>query len=110
MSCVNDYVLYLSSYINYAKLSPLKLVVNAGNGSAGPALDAIELFLKRQNVPIEFIKVHHEANGDFPNGIPNPLLPENRAYTSNAVLEHNANMGIAWDGDFDRCFLFDEKG
>ena len=110
VSCVNDYVLHLASYINYSKLSPLKLVVNAGNGSAGPALDAIELFLKHQNVPIEFIKVHHEADGDFPNGIPNPLLPENRADTANAVLENNAHIGIAWDGDFDRCFLFDEKG
>jgi phosphomannomutase len=85
-------------------------VVNAGNGSECQALDDIELFLKHQNVPIEFIKVHHEANGDFPNGIPNPLLPENRADTANAVIENNAHMGIAWDGDFDRCFLFDEKG
>lgn len=109
-SCVNDYVLHLASYINYKKLSPLKLVVNAGNGSAGPALDAIELFFKHQNVPVEFIKVNHEADGDFPHGIPNPLLPENRADTANAVIAHQANMGIAWDGDFDRCFLFDEKG
>ena len=108
--CVNDYVLHLASYINYKKLSPLKLVVNAGNGSAGPALDAIELFFQNQHVPVEFIKVHHEANGDFPHGIPNPLLPENRADTSKAVIENKAHMGIAWDGDFDRCFLFDEKG
>src|SRR5690625_7516962 len=57
-----------------------------------------------------FIKIHHEADGNFPNGIPNPLLPENRAVTSNAVIEAKADMGIAWDGDFDRCFLFDEHG
>jgi phosphomannomutase len=110
VSCVNDYVLHLASYINYKKLSPLKLVVNAGNGSAGPALDAIELFFQHQHVAVEFIKVHHDVNSDFPNGIPNPLLPENRADTANAVIAHKANMGIAWDGDFDRCFLFDEKG
>jgi phosphomannomutase len=68
------------------------------------------LFFQHQHVAVEFIKVHHEANGDFPNGIPNPLLPENRADTANAVIANKANMGIAWDGDFDRCFLFDEKG
>ncbi|MBF7072670.1 phosphomannomutase CpsG [Glaciecola sp. MH2013] len=110
VSCVNDYVLHLSEYIDYTKLKPLKLVVNAGNGSAGPALDAIELFFKHQNVPVEFIKVHHDVDGNFPNGIPNPLLPENRSATAEAVKASNADMGIAWDGDFDRCFLFDEKG
>jgi phosphomannomutase len=68
-------------------------------------IDAIEKYL-----PFEFIKIHHQADGTFPNGIPNPLLPENRASTSRAVLDHEADMGIAWDGDFDRCFLFDEKG
>jgi len=110
ISCLNDYVLHLSEYIDYTKLKPLKLVVNAGNGSAGHALDAIELLFKHQGVPIEFIKIHHNPDGNFPNGIPNPLLPENRADTSNAVLTHKADMGIAWDGDFDRCFLFDERG
>lgn len=110
ISCLNDYVLHLAEYIDLKKITPLKLVVNAGNGSAGHALDAIELLFKHQNVPIEFIKVHHEADGNFPNGIPNPLLPENRADTAKAVIAHKANMGIAWDGDFDRCFLFDENG
>lgn len=110
ISCLNDYVLHLSEYIDYTKLKPLKLVVNAGNGSAGHALDAIELFFKHQNVPVEFIKVHHQPDGDFPNGIPNPLLPENRADTAKAVIESGADMGIAWDGDFDRCFLFDQRG
>lgn len=92
------------------KAKPLKLVVNAGNGTAGPALDAIELAFKQLNVPVEFIKVHHQPDGNFPNGIPNPLLIENRSATSEAVIAHNADMGIAWDGDFDRCFLFDEQG
>ncbi|MGB3726199.1 MAG: phosphomannomutase CpsG [Glaciecola sp.] len=110
ISCVNDYVLHLNEYLDVSKLTPLKLVVNSGNGSAGHIVDAIELFFKHQNVPVEFIKVHHEADGNFPNGIPNPLLPENRADTAKAVIENNANMGIAWDGDFDRCFLFDENG
>ncbi|MDT0594474.1 phosphomannomutase CpsG [Glaciecola petra] len=109
-SCVNDYVLHLNEYIDIKKLTPLKLVVNSGNGSAGHIVDAIELFFKHQSVPVEFIKVHHQADGTFPNGIPNPLLPDNRADTAKMVIKHSADMGIAWDGDFDRCFLFDENG
>ena len=88
----------------------MKLVVNAGNGAAGHVIDAIEARFKKQNIPVQFIKVHHEPNCHFPNGIPNPLLPENRAATADAVKAHKADMGIAWDGDFDRCFLFDEQG
>ena len=83
----------------------MKIVVNAGNGTAGPVLDALESYL-----PFELIKVNHEPDGTFPNGIPNPLLPENRHHTANAVKEHNADFGLAWDGDFDRCFFFDESG
>ena len=105
-----DYTLHLLGYIKPEKIKPLKLVVNAGNGAAGPAIDVLEQQFAEKNIPIEFIKIHHQPDGSFPNGIPNPLLIENRATTAQAVKEHNADMGIAWDGDFDRCFLFDEQG
>lgn len=105
-----DYVLHVLSYIKTENFKPLKLVINSGNGAAGHVIDAIEAQLNAHNVPLEFIKVHHQPDGTFPNGIPNPLLPECRADTANAVREHGADMGIAFDGDFDRCFLFDENG
>lgn len=105
LSILDAYIQHLLSYVDVAALKPLKLVVNAGNGAAGHVIDAIEKYL-----PFEFIKINHEADGTFPNGIPNPLLVENRASTAAAVIAHNADMGIAWDGDFDRCFLFDETG
>jgi phosphomannomutase len=105
-----EFVEHLLGYIQPEKIRPLKLVVNAGNGAAGHVIDALETQFKALNIPVEFIKIHHEADGTFPNGIPNPLLVENRDSTSQAVLAHQADMGIAWDGDFDRCFLFDEKG
>ena len=99
------YIEHLLGYIDVARLKPLKLVVNAGNGVAGIALDGLE-----PQLPFDLIKVHHEPDGTFPNGIPNPLLPENRSSTIDAVLKSKADIGIAWDGDFDRCFLFDENG
>lgn len=105
-----EFIEHLISYINPEKIRPLKLVVNAGNGAAGHVIDAIEEKFKSLNIAVEFIKIHHQADGHFPNGIPNPILVENRASTSDAVIKHQADMGIAWDGDFDRCFLFDEKG
>lgn len=109
-SIIDAYVQHLMGYINPANFKPLKLVVNSGNGAAGHVIDAIEKQCSRLSIPINIIKVHHEADGNFPNGIPNPLLPECRQDTSDAVLLHQADMGIAFDGDFDRCFLFDAKG
>lgn len=109
-SILDAYVEHLLTYIEPEQLKPIKLVVNAGNGAAGHVIDAIEARFKSLNVPVDFIKVNHDPDGQFPNGIPNPLLPENRAATADAVIENNADMGIAWDGDFDRCFLFDETG
>lgn len=102
---MKEYIQHLLTYVDVAKMRSLKVVVNAGNGCAGPIIDALEGCL-----PIEFIKVHHEPDGTFPHGIPNPLLVENREATARAVRENNADFGIAWDGDFDRCFLFDEQG
>lgn len=107
---VPAFVEHLMTYIDPAQIKPLKLVVNAGNGAAGHVIDAIEQQFKQLGVPVSLLKIHHEADGTFPNGIPNPILIENRDSTSQAVLQHQADLGIAWDGDFDRCFLFDEKG
>lgn len=98
------YVEHLLSYINVEALKPIKIVVDAGNGGAGRVVDLLE-----PHLPFEFIKLHHEPDGNFPNGVPNPLLPENRAAAIAAVKEHDADLGLGWDGDFDRCFFFDEN-
>lgn len=99
------YIEHLLTYLDVSALKPLKIVCNAGNGGAGPVIDLLE-----KHLPCEFIKVHHEADGNFPNGVPNPLLEENRAPTIEAIKANNADLGIAWDGDFDRCFFFDANG
>ena len=101
----SSYIAHLLSYVDAGKLKPLKLVVNAGNGGAGAIIDLLV-----PHLPFEFVRICHEPDGSFPNGIPNPLLPENRAATAEAVRAHAADFGIAWDGDFDRCFFFDHNG
>ncbi len=99
------YIDHLLGYIDLKTVKPLKIVVNAGNGGAGAIIDLLE-----KHLPIEFIKVHHQSDGRFPNGVPNPLLVENRGTTIRAIENHQADLGIAWDGDFDRCFFFDAQG
>jgi phosphomannomutase len=105
LDVMEAYVGHLLAYVDASRLRPLKIVVNAGNGPAGAVVDRLEAHL-----PFEFVKIQHEPDGSFPNGIPNPLLPERRSATIEAVRESGADFGVAWDGDYDRCFLFDENG
>ncbi len=105
VNVMNSFLNNLKKFYDPEKINPLKVVVNAGNGCAGLALDAIE-----PQLPIKMIKVFNEPDSNFPNGVPNPLLIENRQPTIDAVLKNNADLGVAWDGDYDRCFFFDEKG
>lgn len=100
-----DYIGHLLGYIDLETMKPLKVVVNAGNGGAGVVVDELE-----KHLPFTFVKLQHEPDGTFPNGVPNPLLVKNRRVTSQAVVAEGADIGVAWDGDFDRCFLFDESG
>jgi phosphomannomutase/phosphomannomutase/phosphoglucomutase len=99
------YVQHLLGYVDRSALQPLKVVVNAGNGGAGEVIDLLE-----PHLPFHFVKLLHEPDGNFPAGVPNPLLTENRQVTADAVVGEGADIGIAWDGDFDRCFFFDERG
>lgn len=100
----------VTGFVDVAALRPLTILVNAGNGAAGPTFDAIAEALHAAGAPLRFVRLHHEPDGSFPNGIPNPLLPENQPVTAEAVRAAGADMGVAWDGDFDRCFFFDHEG
>ena len=102
---LEDYLQRILSFVDVKALKPLKIVANSGNGSAGPVIEAMGRYL-----PFEIIPVYGEPDGSFPHGVPNPLLQENREATAKAVVENKADFGVAWDGDFDRCFLYDEKG
>jgi len=106
----SDYASKVLSFISVDKLAPLKILVNAGNGTAGPAFDEISHQLSAAGAPLEFICIDHTPDSNFPNGIPNPLLIENQPRTAKAVVENGADFGVAWDGDFDRCFFFDHQG
>ncbi len=105
LDVADAYVEHLLSYVDVSTLEPLKIVVDAGNGGAGRVIDLLE-----PHLPFTFIKLHHEPDGNFPNGVPNPLLEENRGPCIEAVREHGADLAVAWDGDFDRCFFFDATG
>ena len=100
------YIQHLLGYVDRAALRPLRIVADPGNGAAGPVMR----LLAEQLAPLEFVLINEQPDGHFPNGVPNPLLPERRAATAAAVRAHGADFGIAWDGDFDRCFLFDAGG
>jgi phosphomannomutase len=100
-----EYIEHLLSYVDRAKLKPLKVVVHAGNGGAGLIIDKLEPYL-----PFQFIKVQHEPDGNFPNGVPNPMLIDNHRVPVEALRKHGADCAISWDGDYDRCFFFDERG
>ena len=102
---MSSFINNLKHFYDAKKIKPLNVVVNAGNGCAGLSLNAIE-----NDLPVKMIKVFFNPDPDFPNGVPNPLLTENRQVTIDAVLNNKADLGVAWDGDYDRCFFFDEKG
>ena len=110
VDCRADYVERVIGFVDRSALRPLHVLVNAGNGTAGPTFDAIAARLAAMGAALRFTRLHHAPDGAFPNGIPNPLLPENQPVTAQAVLAAGADLGVAWDGDFDRCFLFDETG
>ena len=104
------YVKKVLSFVDCSNFKPLKIVINSGNGAAGPTLDEISKKLEDKSVKTNFVFVYHDPDPTFPNGIPNPLLEDNRSSTADAVIKEKADFGVAFDGDFDRCFFFDHLG
>lgn len=102
---VDDYIDHLLGYVTPTDLKPLKIAGNPGNGGAGPIVERLV-----PHLPFSISMIQSEPDGTFPNGVPNPLLPENRTTTADHVIQSGADFGVAWDGDFDRCFFFDERG
>ena len=105
-----EYVKKILSFVDYTQIKPLKIVVNSGNGAAGPTFDAIVEALISQDTSLQFIRLNHKPDPRFPNGIPNPLLEESNSYISEVIVKEKADFGVAFDGDFDRCFIFDNNG
>ena len=106
----NSYIKTILKFVDLQNLKPLKILINSGNGAAGPVIDNLEKVLQTKNVESNFIKLLNNPDSSFPSGIPNPLIPENRIMTTEAILRSGASFGVAFDGDFDRCFFFDDLG
>lgn len=104
------YVERVLGLIDVAALRPMTILANPGNGAAGPTFDALAAGLSARGAPLRFVRIHDGPDGHFPLGAPNPILPENHAQTAEPLRAAGADMGVAWDGDFDRCFLFDAEG
>ena len=105
-----EFVKKVISFIDMSRIKPIRVLIDSGNGTAGPTLDLIEKHLKEKTKGVEFIKINNTPDSNFPNGIPNPMLDANRKYTSKLIAKENVDFGVAFDGDFDRCFFFDENG
>ena len=105
-----EFVKKVISFIDMSRIKPIRVLIDSGNGTAGPTLDLIEKHLKEKTKGVEFVKINNTPDSNFPNGIPNPMLDANRKYTSKLIAKENVDFGVAFDGDFDRCFFFDENG
>jgi phosphomannomutase len=104
----NAYVARIAALVG--PVGPIRVLANLGNGAAGPTLDALAEGLGKRGSRLDLVRLHEMPDGTFPNGIPNPLLPENRPQTEAAVRAAGVDFGVAFDGDFDRCFFFDAEG
>ena len=106
----SSYVQKVLSFVNLANLRPLKIVINAGHGTAGPTFDNLKLALEDQGVFADFLCMYHNPDPNFPIGVPNPQIRSSQYRISNVIIENKADFGVAFDCDFDRCFVFDENG